>query len=85
MRIERRAQLDEVLSRVLAPRERTVLCLLFGYPAGTPLTLLEVAEQFGITPDMVKRIKSTALAKLRRGVALTMLRDLLDTNVSSPR
>ena len=85
IRIERRAQLDEVLSRVLAPRERTVLCLLFGYPEGTPLTLLEVADQFGITPDMVKRIKSTALAKLRRGVALTMLRDFLDINVLSAR
>jgi len=81
IQIERRAQLDEVLRRVLAPRERAVLCLLFGYPAGTPLTLAEVADQFGITPDMVKRIQSAALAKLRRRVVLTMLRDFLDAEV----
>ena len=85
IRIERRAQLDEALSRVLAPRERTVLCLLFGYPAGTPLTPVEVADQFGITPDMVKRIQSTALAKLRRRAVLTMLRDFQETRASSSR
>ena len=75
IRYERRAQLDEVLSRFLAPRERAVLCLLVGYPVGTPLTLTEVADQFGITPDMVKRIQATALAKLRSRTVVMMLRD----------
>ena len=79
---ERRAQLDEVLSRFLAPRERTVLCLLFGYPSGAPLTFTEVADQFGITPDMVKRIQAAALAKLRGRIVLAMLRDFLEPEVS---
>lgn len=81
IRNERRAQLDEVLSRFLAPRERAVLCLLVGYPVGTPLTLTEVADQFGISPDMVKRIQATALAKLRSRVVMMMLRDFLDGDV----
>jgi RNA polymerase primary sigma factor len=80
---ERRAQLDEVLSRFLAPRERTILCLLFGYPSGTPLTFTDVADQFGITPDMVKRIQATALAKLRGRTVLAMLGDSLEPEVSS--
>jgi RNA polymerase primary sigma factor len=79
---ERRAHLDEVLSRFLAPRERTVLCLLFGYPSGTPLTFTEVADHFGISPDMVKRIQTAALAKLRGRIVLAMLRDFLEPEVS---
>ncbi len=79
---EQRTQLDEVLSRFLAPRERTVLCLLFGYPSGTPLTFTEVADQFGITPDMVKRIQTAALGKLRGRIVLAMLRDFLEPEVS---
>ena len=37
----------------------------FGYPRGTPLKPKEVADQFGITRDMVKKIQSTALETAR--------------------
>jgi RNA polymerase primary sigma factor len=51
--------------RCLAPRDREVIELRFGLRDGTPMTLAEVAERFGITKERVRQIEARGLEKLR--------------------
>ena len=46
-------------------RESEILALRFGLPDGTPRTLEEVGEHFGLTRERIRQIQEQALRKLR--------------------
>ncbi|MDQ6799072.1 MAG: sigma-70 family RNA polymerase sigma factor [Actinomycetota bacterium] len=69
------AQVTTLLEK-LEPREREVLCLRYGLDRGSPRTLEEVGERFGLTREGVRQVEVKAIAKLRRS-ASRGVRDLL--------
>ncbi len=69
------AQVTALLAN-LEPRERDVLCLRYGLDRGSPRTLEEVGERFGLTREGVRQVEVKAIAKLRRS-ASRGIRDLL--------
>jgi len=69
------AQVTALLAN-LEPREREVLCLRYGLDRGSPRTLEEVGERFGLTREGVRQVEVKAIAKLRRS-ASRGVRDLL--------
>jgi RNA polymerase primary sigma factor len=54
----------EVLA-TLTERESAILTLRFGLDDGTPRTLEEVGERFGLTRERIRQIQDQALKKLR--------------------
>jgi len=54
-----------LISRILDPRERTVVLLRYGLLDGAPHPQHEVAEKLGISRSYVSRIEKKALEKLR--------------------
>ena len=67
-------QLGSVL-HTLSEREKKVIELRFGLTDGDPHTLEEVAREFGLTREQIRRIESKTLSKLRRP---SRLRDFLE-------
>ncbi len=53
--------------RILTEREREILILFFGLGQFPPLPMDEIAERFNITTSGARRVKNTALFKLRNG------------------
>jgi RNA polymerase primary sigma factor len=70
-------QLDGVLQK-LAPREKSVLELRFGITDGSPHTLEEVAEKFGLSRERIRQIEARAIRKLRHPNRCKKLRDYLE-------
>jgi RNA polymerase primary sigma factor len=54
------------LLRCLAPRDREVIELRYGLRDGSPRTLDEVAQAYGITRERVRQIETRGLEKLRQ-------------------
>ena len=65
------------LLSVLEPREQEVLCLRYGLDRGSPRTLEEVGEHFGLTREGVRQVELKAISKLRRSASARSARDLL--------
>jgi RNA polymerase primary sigma factor len=59
-----REQMEKVLN-TLAPRERDVIKMRFGFDDGQPKTLEEVGKEFNVTRERIRQIESKALRKLR--------------------
>lgn len=55
---------DEVLE-TLTPRQREVMELRFGLKDGTPRTLQEVGDMYGVTRERIRQIEAVALKRLR--------------------
>jgi RNA polymerase primary sigma factor len=59
-----RAELRGVLGN-LTPREAKIMALRYGLYDGTPHTLEEIGQQFGLTSNRIGQIERKCLAKLR--------------------
>ena len=70
-------QIQEIL-HTLTQREQQVIQLRFGMTDGTPRTLEEVGEEFGVTRERVRQIEAKTLSKLRHPSRSDLLRDYLD-------
>jgi RNA polymerase primary sigma factor len=71
-----RDKIDEVLG-TLSPREARVLRLRFGLDTGTPYTLEEVGEKFGLTRERIRQIEGKALRRLRHPRRARQLKEYL--------
>jgi RNA polymerase primary sigma factor len=60
-----RARIDEVL-RCLPPRDREVMEMRYGLASGRPMTLDEVAQNFGVSRERIRQIETRSLEKLRQ-------------------
>jgi len=58
-----KGELEKTLS-VLSGREREIIELYFGLN-GTPLTLEEIGDEYGLTKERIRQIKEKSLRKLR--------------------
>lgn len=56
--------LQEVLG-TLSEREKTILTMRFGLEGGSPKTLEEVGEHYGLTRERIRQIQEEALVRLR--------------------
>jgi RNA polymerase primary sigma factor len=70
-------RINEVL-RSLAPREREVIEMRFGLRDGTPRTLDEVAQMYGITRERIRQIEARGLTKLRQPLRSARLADFAE-------
>jgi len=70
-------RIGEVL-RSLSPREREVIEMRFGLKDGTPRTLDEVAQSYGITRERIRQIESRSLSKLRQPIRSSRLAGFTD-------
>jgi len=74
-------QLGDAINEVmetLTPREAKVLSLRFGLDGEDPMTLDEVGEQYGVTPNRILQIEAQALRNLRKPVRANKLKIHLD-------
>ncbi len=71
-----RSDVEDILD-ILAPRERRVLQLRFGFVDGQVRTLAEVGKRFGVGRERVRQIEAGALCKLRQPQLSANLRDYL--------
>ena len=62
----------------LSPRERRVLQLRYGLADGSPRTLKEIGQRFGLGRERIRQIESQALEKLRQPSQCRRLRGYLD-------
>ena len=62
----------------LTEREEQVLRLRFGLDDGSPKTLEEVGQMFGVTRERIRQIEAKALRKLRHPSRSRKLKDYLD-------
>ena len=61
------------LLKELSDKEERIIRLRYGLDDGKKRTLLEVAEQFGVTREMIRQEEATAIKKLRHPTRRGML------------
>jgi RNA polymerase primary sigma factor len=71
-----RSDLDALLE-TLGDREKRVVTMRYGLDDGTPHTLEEVGQIFGVTRERVRQIEANTLAKLRHRPAAAEMREYL--------
>lgn len=71
-----REELESALA-TLSEREQEVIQLRYGLTDGTPHTLEEVGEQFGVTRERIRQIETKAIRRLRHPARSKKLRDYL--------
>lgn len=69
-------KIGEVLN-TLSPREARVLRLRYGLDTGTPFTLEEVGEKFGLTRERIRQIEGKALRRLRHPKRMRQLKEYI--------
>lgn len=52
--------------KVLKPRDRKIMTMLFGLDGGTPMTLKEVGDRVDLTREMVRQIREKCLKQLHK-------------------
>lgn len=57
---------EELLPKLLTPKEHSVIAYLFGFADGEPHTLEETGEVFGISKQRIQQLKVSAFRKLVR-------------------
>lgn len=62
---EQIGSIEEILHRVLTPKEELVILARFGFNNQKPKTLLELGSELGCTKEYVRLIEKKALAKLK--------------------
>ena len=61
-----REEMDNALNKCLPKRNRDILRMRFGFDTGRPMTLEEIAAQYGITRERVRQIEAKSIRILRR-------------------
>jgi len=69
-------KVEQVLG-TLSPREARILRMRFGLDTGTPYTLEEVGEKFGLTRERIRQIEGKALRRLRHPRRARQLKEYL--------
>jgi len=69
-----RAELNDVMRRLLCPRELAVLSMRFGLETSLPMTLDAVGQQVGLTKERVRQIEGSAFRKIRNSSIAPSLR-----------
>jgi RNA polymerase primary sigma factor len=62
---------------ILTPRQREVICLLYGIGGVNTMTLEDIGEKYGLTRERVRQIKDKALSKLRTLSIANSLREFM--------
>lgn len=70
------ARITEALSE-FSPKERRVIILRYGLEDGNPLTLEDVAAQFGLTRERIRQIEHKAMRRLKSPQVAGELREIL--------
>ena len=61
----KRDALMHYMHKYLTPRERRVILLRFGFETEYPMTLQEIADEYGLTRERIRQVEARALRKLR--------------------
>lgn len=62
---------------ILTPRQKEVICLVYGIGGNEPMALEEIASRYMLTRERVRQIKDKALEKLRLATQHTPLREFM--------
>ena len=66
MIMERNSELLKVIRETLKARDYKVIMMRFGFETGSPMTLQEIGDIYGVTRERIRQIEAKALTKLRR-------------------
>lgn len=53
---------------VLSPREKKVIYLYFGLGGAQPISMLQIAEQFGLSKERTRQLKDLGINKMRKAI-----------------
>lgn len=62
---DKRAFLERMIDERLSPREAMVIKMRYGFKTGSPMTLEEIGEYFGLTRERIRQVEQKAIRKLK--------------------
>lgn len=71
---DRKRILNKYINKYLDPREAKVILMRYGFETGTPMTLEDVGNHFGVTRERIRQVEMRALNKLRRRFSINNIR-----------